>query len=77
MGKFSTDNKYIVGRINLLGDSEEDVAEFLEGMLKELILMVSLCVMSEEKRARIYERIAQFESFLAQLLSRKWPQAED
>jgi len=77
MGKFSTDNKYIVGRINLLGDSEEDVAEFLEGMLKELILMVSLCVMSEEKRARIYKRIAQFESFLAQLPSRKWPQAED
>ncbi len=58
MAKFSTDNKYVVGSINLLGDSEEDVAEFLEGMLKELILMVSLCVMSEEKRARIYKSLS-------------------
>ena len=67
MSRFGVDSKYVVGSINLLGDSEEEVAEFAQGMLKELNLMVSLCVMSEERRAHIYKRIAIFENFLAKL----------
>ncbi len=47
MSKCGGDNSHLAGSINFMGDSEEEVAEFVERMLKEPMLTVGLCAMSE------------------------------
>lgn len=54
-----------VGNMRVAG-GEDEIAEFVEDMLKELAIMVGMYPMSEERQATIKKRVAQFEDNLAQ-----------
>ena len=51
-------------KVNFLGTKEEDVAEFVLGMLQELTIMICFSDIPSEQKAKMRVTIAVFERYL-------------